>query len=171
MSLADIYAQHTPVIALRAAMYSELAAQAANYYPAVIGPHLWSAAPSRTNLDTWHHARKGVLVSANQAIVNLAVVYRETQWLVANQPVSWAVDNASFCTIQTDAAFGKTTLYPDKQPVAIFAPNPAQPDPNVPAIKGAVGRAVLITGTFSDGSTITEEVLLFPQQLADPLAS
>jgi hypothetical protein len=171
MSLADIYAQHTPVIGVRAAWYSELAAQAANYYPAGIGPTLWSAAPTKQTLDTWHHARKGILVVGQNAIANLAVIYRGTQWLTANQPVSWKVDNASFCTLYTDAAFGKTTLYPDKQMVAVFAPNPAQPDPNVPAIKGSVGRAVLITGTFSDGSTITEEVIMFPQQLADPLAS
>lgn len=161
---------HPPQIGIRAAWFQELAAQSANYFPAVIGLKTWNTPPTRQTLDEWHHSRKGVLVVAQNVLLNLAVIQEGTQWLAAVQPVSWKVDNPAYATLYTPAAYGKTSLYPDARTVALIQPNVAIPDPGDNKIKGAVGRSLLITGTYADGSTITDVLIMAPQMVPDSLS-
>lgn len=162
---------HPPVIVMRAAWYTELAGQESVYYPLVVGRKYWATPPSSTNLGKWMKIRQGVMVRGGWGLVNLAVKYDGTPWLLGQQPllpedaqpVSWTVDNAAFCSIHSAAAYGKTSVYPDAQAVAVIAPNPAVPDPTEPKIKGNVGRSLLITATFADGTSISETLLMYPQ--------
>lgn len=162
---------HPPVIVMRAAWFNELAGQESTYYPLVVGTKYWSAPPSASNLGKWNKIRQGVMVKGDWGLINLAVKYDGTPWLLGQQPllsenaqpVSWSVDNATFCTIHTAVAYGKTSVYPDAQTVAIIAPNPAVPDPSEPKIKGSLGRSLLITATFADGTNLTDTLLMYPQ--------
>lgn len=158
---------HPPQIAMRAAWFQELNAQAANFFPAIIANKSWTSQPTNQTLDKWHHVRKGVLVVQANVLLNLAVVSAGTQWPTTVQPVSWTVDKAQYATLYTPAAYGKTSLYPDAQMVALIAPNPAIPDASDSKIKGAVGRSILITGTYADGSKITDVLIMAPQLVPD----
>lgn len=168
--MSDLLTYHPPIIAMRAAWFNELAGQEANYFPSIIGGNTWNAPPTKaSNLKNWKWVRHGVLTWKANTIVNLAVLQQGTPWLAAVQPTSWTVDNPNLCKLYTPAQYGKTSIYGDSQMIAVLSPNLAVPDPSDPNIKGNVGRAVLLTGTYADGSTIVEELILYPHP-ADPLS-
>jgi len=162
---------HPPVIVMRAAWYTELAGQESVYYPLVVGTKSWSAPPSAMNLGSWVKIRQGVMVRSSWGLINLAVKYDGTPWLLGQQPllpedaqpVSWTADDTNFCSIHSAVSYGKTSVYPDAQTVSVIAPNPPVPDPSEPKIKGNLGRSLLITATFADGTSISDALLMYPQ--------
>ena len=164
--MSDLLTYHPPIIAIRAAWFTELTGQEANYFPSIIGGETWSAPPTGVaNLKNWKLARHGVMTWRGNSIINLAVLQEGTPWLAEEQPVSWSVDNTSLCKLYTPAQYGKTSIYGDSQMIAVLEPNNSVPDPSNPNIKNNVGRAVLLTGTYQDGSTIVEELILYPQPI------
>lgn len=159
----NVAALHLPQICMRAAWYNELAGQETTYFPAFIGLKFWSAPPVGPNLKSiWRPVSKGVLTQGAKSLVNFAVLLRGTHWLYEEQPVSFTLSPNNLLTIQSDAAYGKTSIYGDHFPVGTLLPVPPLLDPNVPQQAGHLGTSINITATFADGTFIKDQLLLYP---------
>lgn len=163
--MSDLLTYHPPVIAMRAAWASNLSGQVGNYYPSIIGGETWNAPPTVANVKNWKWVRHGVLTLKANTLVNIAVLQQGTQWLAATQPVSWSVDTSGLAAFQ---GVDTNSIYGDRQQLLKINPNVPIPDPSDPNIKGYVGKSVLITGTYADGSKIVESLLLYPQLAQAP---
>lgn len=154
---------HPPRIVIRAAWYTELTGQEATYFPSNIGHELYTAPPSgNPPVSVWRSIRDGVLTQAANTLINFAVKLQGTDWLKDVQPVSWSMIASDFMTLQTDAQFGKTSIYGDQFPVGILVPNPAVPNPDNTHAAGKLGVVVQVTGTYADNSTITDILVVYP---------
>lgn len=154
---------HPPQIVMRAAWYTELTGQEATYFPSFVGNQYWDAPPAgNPPAIQWRSVRDGVLTQETKTLINLAVILEGTQWLKDEQPVSWAVEANDYVTLQTDTQFGMTSVYGDQLEVATLVPNMPIPDPNNVHAAGKLGRAVTITGTYADSSTIIEMLVIHP---------
>lgn len=158
--MSDLLTYHPPIIAMRAAWQNALTGQEAVYFPSIIGGQTWNAPPTAANLKNWKWVRHGILTIAQNTLVNLAVLQQGTPWLAAEQPVSWSLDSNQYASLQ---GVDSGSIYGDNQQLLKINPNLPTPDPSEAKIKGYLGRAVLITGTYADGSTIVEQLLLYPQ--------
>lgn len=159
----NVAAAHLPVISIRAAWYNELAGQEATYFPCFVGLKFFSAPPSGLNPKSyWRPIRKGVLTQGQKSLINLAVMLDGTHWLANEQPVSWSMSANSLLTLQTDAQFGKTSVFGDHFTVGTLLPVPLTTDPSVPQQPGNLGVSINITGTYADGTTIMDQLKLYP---------